>query len=146
MEGSRGTVAIDIRRQVTEQATGDKRQATGNRQQAPEDHLLAPTADRRPPGSGADGLLALRLRATLRGVPGVFAIERHPQSSEATTTTMIGGVQGTARMLSRVARLASRSLAELLCEELEMWRRDRLYEAALAAAAALTENLVMEHE
>jgi hypothetical protein len=86
------------------------------------------------------------MTATLRGVPGAFAIERHPQSSEATTTTMIGGVQGAARTLSRVARLASRSLAELLCEELEMWRRDRLYEAALAAAAALTESLVMEQE
>ena len=48
--------------------------------------------------------------------------------------------------LSRVARLAPRSLAELLCEELEMWRRDRLYEAALAAAAALTESLVTEQE
>ncbi|HKC74519.1 MAG TPA: hypothetical protein VKF37_10005, partial [Chloroflexota bacterium] len=62
--------------------------------------------------------------------------------SEATTTTMIGSVQGAARMV----RMAPRSLAELLCAELEVWRRDRLYEAALAAAAALTESLVMEQE
>ena len=130
-EGRSGIVSIDIRRQATDQATGDRRQAT-------EDHL--------PPGSGTDGLVALRMTATLQGVPGDFAIERRPQSSEATTTTMIGGVQGAARTLSRVARLAPRSLAELLCEELEMWRRDRLYEAALAAAAALTESLVMEQE
>jgi glucose-6-phosphate dehydrogenase assembly protein OpcA len=129
-EGSRGTVAIDIRRQATDQATGD----------------LPPTAYRLPPNSGADGLLALHMTATLRGVPGVFAIERHSQSSEATTTTVIGGVPGAVRRLSRVARLAPRSLAELLSEELEMWRRDRLYEAALAAAAALTESLVMEKE
>jgi glucose-6-phosphate dehydrogenase assembly protein OpcA len=134
-EGSRGTVAIDIR----PQATGDRRQAT-------EDHLLTTDACRLSPDPGVDGLLALHMTATLRGVPGVFAIERHPQSSEATTTTVIGGVQGAARTLSRVARLAPRSLAELLCEELEMWRRDRLYEAALAAAAALTESLVMEQQ
>jgi glucose-6-phosphate dehydrogenase assembly protein OpcA len=138
-EAGSGTVSIDIRRQGTDQATGDRRQAT-------EDHLLSPTADRLPPGSGTDGLVALRMTATLQGVPGVFAIERRPQSSEATTTTMVGGIQGAARTLSRVARLAPRSLAELLCEELEMWRRDRLYEAALAAAVALTESLVMEQE
>jgi hypothetical protein len=82
------------------------------------------------------------MAATLQGVPGVFAIERRPRSSEATTTTIIGGVQGAARTV----RLAPRSLAELLCEELEMWHRDRLYEAALAAAAALTERLVTEQE
>jgi glucose-6-phosphate dehydrogenase assembly protein OpcA len=138
-EGRSGTVAIDIRRQATDQATGDRRQAT-------EDHLLSPTAYRLPPSSGADGLVTLRMTATLQGVPGVFAIERRPQSAEATTTTVIGGIQGAARTLARVARLAPRSLAELLCEELEMWRRDRLYEAALAAAAALTESLVMEKE
>ena len=40
--------------------------------------------------------------------------------------------------------MAPRNLTELLCEELEMFRRDRLYEAALAAAAALTESLVTE--
>jgi glucose-6-phosphate dehydrogenase assembly protein OpcA len=134
-EGGAGIVSIDIRRQASDQATGDRRQATDQA-----------TGDRLAPSSGADGLVALRMTATLRGVPGVFAVERHPQSSEATTTTMIGGVQGAARTLSRVARLAPRSLAELLCEELEMWRRDRLYEAALAAAAALTESLVMEQE
>src|SRR5919201_4509616 len=61
-EGRSGTVAIDIRRQATDQATGDRRQAT-------EDHLLSPTADRLPPGSGADGLVSLRITATLRGVP-----------------------------------------------------------------------------
>jgi glucose-6-phosphate dehydrogenase assembly protein OpcA len=149
-EGGAGIVSIDIRRQ----ATGDRRQATGGplppaasatgpggpgcRAAAASGHL--------PPGSGTDGLVALRMTATLRGVPGVFAIERRPQSSEATTTTMIGGVQGAARTLSRVARLAPRSLAALLCEELEMWRRDRLYEAALAAAVALTESLAMEQE
>jgi hypothetical protein len=86
------------------------------------------------------------MTATLQGVPGVFAIERSPQSSEATTTTTIDGVRGAGRTLSRVARLAPRSVAELLCEELERWRRDRLYEAALAAAAALTESLVTEQE
>ena len=126
-----GIVSIDIRRQ----ATGDRRQAT-------EDHLLSPTADRLPPRSGMDGLVSLRITATLQGVPGVFAIERRPQSSEATTATMIGGVPGAARTV----RMAPRSLAELLCEELEMWRRDRLYEAALAAAAALTESLAKEQE
>jgi glucose-6-phosphate dehydrogenase assembly protein OpcA len=139
-EGRSGTVSIDIRRQ----ATGDKRQATGDRRQATD--ALPPTAYRLPPSSGTDGLVALRMTATLRGVPGLFAIERHPQSSEATTTTVIGGVQGAPRTLSRVARLAPRSLAELLCEELEMWHRDRLYEAALAAATALTQSLVTEHE
>jgi glucose-6-phosphate dehydrogenase assembly protein OpcA len=138
-EGGAGTVSIDIRRQAPDQAVGDRRQA-------PEDHLLSPAAYRLPPSSGTDGLVSLRMTATLRGVPGVFAIERHPRSSEATTTTVFGGVQGAARTLSRVARLAPRSLAELLCEELEMWRRDRLYEAALAAAVALTESLVMEQE
>jgi glucose-6-phosphate dehydrogenase assembly protein OpcA len=139
IEGRSGTVSIDIRRQATDQATGDRRQAT-------EDHLLSPTADRLAPSSGTDGLVSLRMTATLQGVPGVFAIERRLQSSEATTTTMIGGVQGAARTLSRVARLAPRSLAELLCEELEMWRRDRLYEAALAVVAALTQSLVTEQE
>jgi hypothetical protein len=82
------------------------------------------------------------MMATLRGVPRVFAIERRPRSCEATTTTVIGGVQGAVRTV----RMAPRGLAELLCEELERWRRDRLYEAALAAAAALTESLVMEQE
>jgi hypothetical protein len=81
------------------------------------------------------------MTATLQGVPGVFAIERRPQSSEATASTVIGGVQGAARTV----RMAPRSLAELLAEELEMWRHDRLYEAALAAAAALTESLITEH-
>ena len=118
-EGRSGTVAIDIRRQAT---------------------------DALPPSSVTDGLVSLRMTATLQGVPSVFAVERRLQASEATTTTTIGGVQGPARTLSRVARLAPRSLAELLCEELEMWRRDRLYEATLAAAAALTESLVTEQE
>jgi glucose-6-phosphate dehydrogenase assembly protein OpcA len=136
-EGSRCTVAIDIRRQATGDLSGFSPIATD---------ALPPTAYRLAPSSGTDGLVALRMTATLQGVPGVFAIERRPQSSEATTTTMIGGVPDAARTLSRVARLAPRSLAELLCEELEMWRRDRLYEAALAAAAALTESLVMEQE
>jgi glucose-6-phosphate dehydrogenase assembly protein OpcA len=130
-EGGAGIVSIDIRRQATDQATGARRQATDRA-----------TGDRLAPSSGADGLLALRMTATLRGMPGVFAIERHPQFSEATTTTVIGGVQGAARTV----RMAPRSFAELLCEELEMWRRDRLYEAALAAAAALTESLVTEQE
>jgi glucose-6-phosphate dehydrogenase assembly protein OpcA len=125
-EGRSGTVVIDIRRQ----ATDDRRL----------------TIDDRAASADPDGLVSLRMTATLRGVPGVFAMERCPQLSEATTTTMIGGVQGAARTLSRVARLAPRSHAELLCEELEMWRRDRLYEAALAAAAALTESLVTEQE
>jgi len=145
-EGRSGTVAIDIRRQATDQATGDRQQATdqatGDRQQATEDHLLSPAAYRLAPSADMDGLVSLRLTATLQGVPGVFAMERRPQSSEATTTTMIGSVQGAARMV----RMAPRSLAELLCAELEMWRRDRLYEAALAAAAALTESLVTEQE
>src|SRR2546423_1328032 len=52
-----------------------------------------------------DGLVSLRMTAMLHGVPGVFAMERRPQSFEVTTTTMIGGVQGAARTLSRVARL-----------------------------------------
>jgi glucose-6-phosphate dehydrogenase assembly protein OpcA len=134
-EGRSDTVSIDIGPQATDQATGDRRQTT-------EDHLLSPTTYRLPPSSGADGLVSLRMAATLQGVPGVFAIERRPRSSEATTTTIIGGVQGAARTV----RLAPRSLAELLCEELEMWHRDRLYEAALAAAAALTERLVTEQE
>jgi glucose-6-phosphate dehydrogenase assembly protein OpcA len=136
-EGRSGTVAIDIRRQAAGDLSGFSPIVTD---------ALSPTAYRLPPSSGTDGLLALQMAATLRGVPGVFAIERHPQSPEATTTTVIGGVQGAARTLSRVARLAPRGLAELLCEELEMWRRDRLYEAALAAAVALTESLVMEQE
>jgi glucose-6-phosphate dehydrogenase assembly protein OpcA len=136
-EGRSGTVAIDIRRQATGDLSGFSPIATD---------ALPPTASCLPPRSGADGLVSLRMTATLQGVPGVFTMQRHPQSSEATTTTMIGGVQGAARTLARVARLAPRSLAELLCEELEMWRPDRLYEAALAAAAALTESLVREHE
>ena len=127
-------MSIDIRRQ----ATGDRRQATGDRRQATD--ALPPTAYRLPPSSGTDGLVSLSMTATLQGVPGVFAIERRPQSSEATTTTMIGGVPGAARTV----RMAPRSLAELLCEEVEMLRRDRLYEAALAGAAALTESLVSE--
>jgi glucose-6-phosphate dehydrogenase assembly protein OpcA len=148
-EGRSGTVAIDIRRQATGELSGFSPIATD---------ALPPTASATGPGgpgcraaaasgrlapsADMDGLVSLRLTATLQGVPGVFAMERRPQSSEATTTTTIGSVQGAARMV----RMAPRSLAELLYAELEMWRHDRLYEAALAAAAALTESLVMEQE
>jgi glucose-6-phosphate dehydrogenase assembly protein OpcA len=143
-EAGSGTVSIDIRRQATGDLSGfspiatdvlPPEQATGD--------PLPPTAYRLPPSSGVDGLVSLSMMATLRDVPGVFGIERRPQSSEATTTTVIGGVQGA----PRTVRMAPRSLAELLGEELEMWwHRDRLYEATLAAAAALIESLVTEQE
>jgi glucose-6-phosphate dehydrogenase assembly protein OpcA len=91
-------------------------------------------------GAAAGDLVSLTMTAMRHGVPGVFTIERRAGSAEATTTTAIDGTPGAARTV----RMVSRRLGELLCEELEMFHRDRLYEAALAAAAALAQGLVTE--
>lgn len=91
-------------------------------------------------GADAGDVVSLTLTATLRDLPGVFAIERRAQDSEATTTTTIDGAAGVAHTV----RMATRSPGELLCEELEIFRHDRIYESALSTAAALCQRIAAE--
>jgi len=90
-------------------------------------------------GTGvAEGdVLSLTLTATLRDVPATFAVERVPHDNEATTTITIGGAPG----VSHRVRMAPRGVSELLNEELEVFRHDRVYENALNAVAALCERV-----
>ncbi len=93
-----------------------------------------------PAGADPGDVVSLELAATLRDVPAVFRVERRAQDSEATTTTTVDGTAGVAHTV----RMATRSPGELLCEELEIFRHDRSYEAALGAAAALCRRIVTE--
>lgn len=95
----------------------------------------------REPGGADDGdLVSLSITATLRDVRGVFSIERRASDSEATTTTTLDGAPGAAHTV----RMATRDAGELLGEELEIFRHDRMYEAALRMAAALCERIATE--
>ena len=93
-------------------------------------------------GVAKGDVLSLTLAGALRDVPAVFAVERLPEDSEAATTTTIGGAPG----VSHRVRMVARSASELLNEELEVFRHDRIYENAINAVAALCERVAAEEQ
>ena len=88
----------------------------------------------------AGHVLSLTLNGTLRDVPGSFTVQRRADDDTATTTTIIGP----ATPITRTARMATRPLGDLLTEELDVFRHDRVYEDALGAAALMCERLAAD--
>jgi len=85
-------------------------------------------------------VLSLTLTATLHDVPASLAVARIPEDNQATTTCSIAGSTGVPHRV----RMAARGTSELLNEELEVFRHDRVYEGAIDAVAALCERIVAE--
>jgi glucose-6-phosphate dehydrogenase assembly protein OpcA len=97
------------------------------------------TPDEKPGVEGGD-VLSLTLTATLRDVRAVFTVERLPEDHEASTTYTLDG----APSVSHHVRMTTRDKSELLNEELEVFRHDRIYENAIDAVAALCERVIAE--
>jgi len=73
-------------------------------------------------------------------VRAVFTVERLPEDGEASTTYTLDGSPS----VSHRVRMVTRDESELLNEELEVFRHDRIYENAIDAVAALCERVVTE--
>jgi len=97
------------------------------------------TPDEKQGVAGGD-LCSLTLTATLRDVPAVFTVERLPEDHEASTTYTLDG----APSVSHRVRMVTRDESELLNEELEVFRHDRIYENAIDAVATVCERVVTE--
>ena len=82
-------------------------------------------------GGQLDGLIHLEMAA---GHSAKFRVTRQPDGAYAQTEADIVG----ASPIKRVVRFASPDLSSLLSDELVLFRRDNVYEAALDAAVALT--------
>jgi len=91
-------------------------------------------------GVAEGDVLSLTLTATLRDVPASLAVARIPEDNQATTTCSIAGSTGVPHRV----RMAPRGMSELLNEELEVFRHDRVYEGAIDAVAALCARIVAE--
>ncbi len=85
-------------------------------------------------------VLSLTLTATLRDAPATFVVARIPEDNEASTSWRLDG----APCVSHRVRMEARGASELLNEELEVFRHDRVYESAINAVAALCERIVAE--
>lgn len=90
--------------------------------------------------AGADGgdLVGLTIEATLRDVPARFEIARSARDDEATTRVRIGATDSAAHTV----RMPTHNMSALLCEELDVFRHDRVYEDALNAVVDLCERLI----
>ncbi len=85
----------------------------------------------------AGHVATLTLRSTLNGAPAVFAVARGDDDDVTTTATV-----GDAALLARTTRMVTRPFADLLAEELDIFKHDRMYERALAVAADMAVRLV----